>query len=93
MSKCDDCNGACCRYVTIFIGNLSTDQARWAAMRGEVLGDGRWRLPVKCRYLNGDGRCGIYPFRPGVCRKFAVDGAECNAARAAEGVSDGKAEV
>ena len=92
MSKCDGCNGACCKYVTIFVGGFTRDQTRWAELRGEVLGDGRWRLPVKCKYLNDDGRCGIYPFRPGVCREFAVDGVECNAARAAEGAIYGKAE-
>ena len=81
-SLCDNCHAACCRHVTIKVGAMTEDEARWANMRGTVNGD-MWRLPVKCEQLGGDDRCMIYETRPDVCRKYAVDGPMCKAARAA----------
>lgn len=80
MLQCDKCDGACCRMVTIKVGAMSEDQARWAAMRGEVKGE-HWVLPVRCVALNNfTGKCTIYEDRPDVCREFEMGGTLCKAA-------------
>jgi Fe-S-cluster containining protein len=64
---------------------MTPDQRRWAEMRGllTVAADGgmSWRLPVACRNLTADGRCGIYETRPDVCREFEAGGKLCKAAK------------
>ena len=85
MSRCDGCGGACCRFVVVAVGAMTADQRRWAEMRGPLdfkhEGAMGWRLPVACRNLTAEGRCGIYADRPDVCREFAEGGAMCEAAR------------
>ena len=78
--RCDDCNGACCRFVAVKIGHLTPDERRWAEMHGAVLG-ACWALPARCKHLTPKGRCGIYETRPDVCRGFAVGGEMCRLAR------------
>ena len=80
MSLCDNCNGACCRSVTIKVQAMTDDQVRWADMRGKVTG-GCWRIKSPCENLGPRGACTIYYDRPEVCRQFAEGGAECLAAR------------
>ena len=80
MSKCDKCGGACCRYVRIKVGAMMPDQERWANMRGTVDGD-MWVIRAKCEHLTPAGKCGIYEWRPCVCREFDVGGAHCEDAR------------
>jgi len=86
---CNDCGGACCRSLTIPLGNPATiaDNLEWLLIRGavETGPDGRrlWRIPAACRHLSDDGRCRIYDRRPRDCRQYAVGGQSCLAARRA----------
>jgi len=95
MSLCDDCGGACCRFVVVAIGEMTPDQRRWAEMRGPLTpvreGVLSWRLPVACPHLTA-AMCGIYDTRPDVCREFESGGKLCEAARKYhKETSDGKA--
>ena len=81
MCLCDDCGGACCRYVTINVGAMTPDQQRWATMRGDLEGL-RWHIRSECEHLWKSGRCAIYSHRPEVCRDFDVGGEYCKDARA-----------
>jgi len=81
MSECDNCPGACCRYISVRIGVVTPDQARWARLHGVVIEGESWAIPAVCQHLTPAGRCGVYDARPQVCREFAAGGAVCKAAK------------
>jgi Fe-S-cluster containining protein len=85
MSLCDECNGACCRVVTIRVGEVTADQAAWAAMRGRMSG-GTWEVRATCENLTVEGRCAIYDRRPEVCREYESGGKQCRSARSQQGL-------
>jgi len=87
MSKCDDCNGACCRFVRIAVPRMPPDERRWAEMRGVITGN-RFRIRSKCSNLGDDGRCKIYKSRPQVCAEYKCGGEMCLEARKAAGVDE-----
>lgn len=92
MSACDECGGACCRSVSVFVGNTTPDQRRWAELHGIMIRHGSWRFPMRCACLSAEGRCQIYETRPGVCRTFAAGGQMClEAQKAIKENGDGKA--
>jgi hypothetical protein len=81
-SLCDRCNGACCRYVTIDVDEMTPDQRRWATMRGDLDG-ARWRIRCECENLTTHGTCAVYPHRPDVCKEFRAGSMACMKAREA----------
>ena len=80
MLLCDDCCGACCRFVSMTVPRMTPDQERWAAMHGTVKGV-NWRIRSRCSKLDHDGKCSIYKSRPQVCAEYKQGGPQCLAAR------------
>jgi len=71
--RCRECDAACCRgFPTV---ELTPDEyatlERLGAVRLEYLLSGRYYLIIEngCEFLSGN-RCGIYPQRPAICRRF-----------------------
>lgn len=85
MSLCDNCNGACCRWL--LIGNkrdMHRDDIIFFLTRGCKEMDGAlWRKDV-CPKLADNGRCSIYPKRPLTCAAFKMGGAYCLSCRKLE---------
>jgi len=82
QNLCDYCTAKCCRYFALAIETPKTrddfDNLRWYLMHGGCaifVEDGAWYLLVygDCKYLRSDYRCGIYPERPKICRKYSTD--------------------
>jgi Fe-S-cluster containining protein len=90
---CNECGGACCRYVIMKVPPMGADEARWAGMRG-VMYSQTWAIRSKCDQLK-DGRCVDYESRPDVCRQYACGGKLCKAAmrryKQEQGGTNGKA--
>lgn len=82
-TKCGYCTGSkCCNYIT---QQIDTPRAKedfdvmlWQLAHGNVEYykdcDG-WFLMVNttCKFLQPDGRCGIYETRPQICRGYSND--------------------
>jgi len=71
--RCRECDAACCRgFPTV---ELTPDEyatlERLGATRLEYLLSGRYYLIIEngCEFLTNN-RCGIYPQRPAICRRF-----------------------
>jgi Fe-S-cluster containining protein len=69
----------CCRYIALPIEKPTTrrdfDDIRWYVMHDGIsvfLEEGDWYIQIraKCRNLEADSRCSIYPTRPGICREY-----------------------
>lgn len=76
---CGVCRGACCESITLDVQFGTDDLQRFLELRTKpVLVDGRYQrnFNVPCSALM-DGRCGIYPHRPQVCRDFAPGAPAC----------------
>lgn len=93
MISCENCNGACCRYL--FIGKPSNREALlFLSARGaKDLGDGRLAIPSRCPMLGektGEGAqpCLIYASRPSACVRFLPNSKDCRKARKLEGFHD-----
>lgn len=87
--KCDLCVGSkCCNYITQSIAAPRSmadfDHLLWQLAHHNVQAykdeDG-WFLCLltACRFLQGDGRCGIYETRPQICRDYSNDYCEYDA--------------
>lgn len=80
---CTSCAARCCRMQVLLFGDNAvpaymTEANDWGGTAMRRLADG-W-----CTALNRDTLlCTIYGERPGVCRDYAMGGAECIAERAA----------
>jgi len=83
-NPCDDCDARCCRYFALQIDTPRTkadfDDIRWyLAHEGTrvFVEGGKWFLEVanRCRHLDENNRCRIYPDRPTICREH--DPARC----------------
>ena len=79
-------------FVRLEIPRMSTDERRWAKMRGVLSKGGSiFRIHSPCKHLIG-GKCGIYENRPNVCKQYEVGGKMCKAAKkAAKEIRHGKA--
>ncbi|MGD8559555.1 MAG: YkgJ family cysteine cluster protein [Gammaproteobacteria bacterium] len=88
-NKCDFCTGSlCCTYITQEIDTPRSiqdfDHLLWQTAHHDVQiykDEGDWYLLVnrKCKFLQPDGRCGIYESRPMVCREHDNDYCEFDA--------------
>ena len=79
---CEQCVGACCRYIALPIEEPTTasefNDIRWYLIHENVsvfVEDGDWYISfhTTCRHLLADHRCGIYETRPKICRKYTTD--------------------
>jgi uncharacterized protein len=78
---CSRCDAVCCRLTVVVVPGdkvpahlvVHSDTGPDVMARGE---DG-WCVALD----RGRMRCGIYPVRPGVCRRFAMAGPYCAALR------------
>lgn len=76
---CAVCLGACCESITLNLQMDSDDMQRFLELRTKPvrIGAGYHRnFDVPCSALV-EGRCGIYPSRPKVCRDFVPGGGSC----------------
>lgn len=79
---CVACHG-CCNYVTMEIGKPGSvrakDEYRWYLLHRNVDiyidNDDDWYILFKtpCDRLGEDGICGIYEFRPNICRDYSAE--------------------
>ena len=76
---CAVCRGACCESITLSVTMPTDDLMRFVELRtkpttqnGQIMRN----FEVPCSALI-EGRCGIYPNRPQVCRDFAPGGPGC----------------
>ena len=88
QTPCTEC-GKCCTYVSVGINPPSrlryASDILWYLYHAQVSvyrdGDGEWSVvfEARCRQLQDDRLCRIYPDRPLVCRKFDDSSCEVNA--------------
>jgi Fe-S-cluster containining protein len=86
--RCTDC-GRCCTYVSVGINEPRTlrfaSDVLWYLYHEAVSvyrdGDGEWSVvfETRCRQLQGDLLCRVYPDRPIICRDFDDTTCEVNA--------------
>jgi Fe-S-cluster containining protein len=99
MSYTCDCCGACCKTFPIYASTEDAAREPLIQEQGlelkEWLGDSEWRyrlfpLPFQCSctFLGADKLCKIYERRPGVCRRFEAGSAQCQEARARQGLRE-----
>jgi len=83
-TKCQECDGACCRYVALEIDKPETkndfENIRWyVAHRATTvfIEKKRWYIcfRTRCNYLTEGNRCAMYQKRPNVCRRHGTS--EC----------------
>jgi len=83
---CQECEAACCRYITIFIPQPTDkedfDNIRWylchegvSVFQDDEL-DWAVIIPTDCKMLNRDHTCKIYEDRPEACRDYSAEGCE-----------------
>lgn len=81
-NKCGYCTGKCCTYVNQQIDGPRSmadfDQLLWQIAHHNVQvyrdEDGWFVLyNTTCRFLESNGRCGIYLTRPQICRDYSND--------------------
>ncbi|QKQ28011.1 YkgJ family cysteine cluster protein [Candidatus Reidiella endopervernicosa] len=88
-NKCSFCVGSkCCTYITQVIdtprSKADFQHMLWQISHQNIRfykDDDGWTLLVDspCLHLQGDGRCGIYHERPGICRDHSNDYCELDA--------------
>lgn len=84
-NPCQGCS-RCCRYVSVEIPKPDNpedlDIAIWYLYHGHKIfvdADGFYlQVDRDCKYLNSEGRCGIYENRPVICRDYDVADCEQN---------------
>jgi Fe-S-cluster containining protein len=87
-TSCTEC-GRCCTYVSVGINEPRTvrfaSDILWYLYHEQVSvyrdGDGDWSVvfETRCRHLQGDLLCRVYPERPLICREFDNTTCEVNA--------------
>lgn len=84
-NPCESCESICCRYVAVEIDDPEKDGdfdvIRWYLLHRGVwvfVEDGVWYVEfrAKCRHLDREGRCQIYPDRPEICRDYDIETCE-----------------
>lgn len=84
--KCLECRGACCESFAVPVNIRPDDPVNvWFLLHATVgkdrTPDGRMvdvaAFECRCTKLTGEGRCGIYPDRPTVCRQYEAGGNAC----------------
>ena len=94
--ECDGC-GACCKTFPIFAAAVDAEREPRICRESQQLlpaqATPEWHyrlfpLPFveTCCFLDPDSRCTIYATRPEVCRQFAAGSAQCQEARARQGL-------
>jgi Fe-S-cluster containining protein len=88
LTACTEC-GRCCTYVSVGINEPRTlryaSDVLWFLYHERVSvyrdGDGDWSVvfETRCRHLQGNLLCRVYPERPLICREFANTTCEVNA--------------
>ncbi|WJW75220.1 YkgJ family cysteine cluster protein [Thiohalobacter sp. IOR34] len=88
-TKCSHCPGTkCCTYITQKIPGPRSrddfDHLLWQLAHRDVQAyrdSSGWYLLINspCRFLEADGRCGIYATRPQLCRDYSNDYCEFDA--------------
>jgi len=76
-NPCEGCHAPCCRYFALQI-DTPTSKADFENIRWYLCHEGtrvyvekgKWYLEVasRCRHLDANNRCRIYPRRPTICR-------------------------
>ncbi len=81
---CQFCPAKCCRYFALPMDEPTElkdfEYIRWFIMHDRATvftEDETWYLMVHtaCKHLQPDQRCGIYEYRPQICREYSTD--EC----------------
>lgn len=81
-ADCARCDAVCCR-LTVVLTPQDTVPARFAATTARGIAVMARDADGWCSALDRSRmRCSIYPNRPEVCRRFAMDGPYCRAVRA-----------
>jgi len=88
LVPCTEC-GRCCTYVSVGINEPRTlrfaSDVLWYLYHEQVSvyrdGDGDWSVvfETRCRHLQGDLLCHVYPDRPLICREFDNTTCDVNA--------------
>ncbi|HID78091.1 MAG TPA: YkgJ family cysteine cluster protein [Planctomycetaceae bacterium] len=82
---CAYCTAKCCRYFALPIEKPTTlkefEYIRWYLLHQHAtvfVEDGSWYLLVhtRCKHLQADNRCSIYPTRPQICRQYSTKDCE-----------------
>ena len=95
--SCQSGCGACCKLVEVNVNPayLEKDVRHWLDLHGIKLrerGGGVWAiLPIPCRELQPDMRCGLFgkPERPKLCEDWPFDQQEILTVNAETGVECG----
>lgn len=77
--NCQKCRGACCEEFNLGILEfraMNQDHRRWLELHSE-LGITSMTFECRCKVLNKDGLCGIYPNRPKICSNYPAGGPDC----------------
>ncbi len=77
---CEKCKGACCETWVIHPSQYMFPHATANLVEGRRVGesaDGTLFLNCRCRFLTGEGKCGIYEMRPVLCQTFVPLGEDC----------------
>lgn len=80
MNSCEECDGECCRYITVSINEPKDfedwDEIKWFLLHENVIVyldyDDDWvvEFRTKCRYLDDKtGKCINYDERLAICRE------------------------
>ena len=88
MADCKKCNGKCCNYITIQIKppeeDIDFEELKWFLCHENIIvyidNDGEWCVEVatKCKNIDKNNRCMIYPIRPKVCSDHKTADCEAN---------------
>lgn len=85
-TSCENCNGACCRWIRFETGGSNRGALEFFRARGCVYADGAWLVPSRCPKLTQEGTCEIQERKPLSCRVFQEGGEVCKQCRKAEGI-------
>jgi hypothetical protein len=89
MAKCNECDGHCCKYITVQIDepkdDIDFEELKWFLCHENILvyidHDGQWCLEVKthCKFQDQKTNlCTIYETRPKVCQEHLEEECEGN---------------
>lgn len=71
---CDisECGAWCCKFIEI--GRIHKSMVKYWMLRGALKReDGKWYVPLRCKWLTKNDRCEHYDRRPEYCREW-----QCN---------------
>lgn len=85
---CNECNGACCRYIAVLKSSFQREFNVLLYLRGAKSHGEHWFLPIPCKNLNENGRCSQYQDRPAICKRIEPGTKMCLACREVEQYGD-----